>query len=59
MRALEINMGNFNGTVRFNTLPVGEIANFGPCVLADDSKNVWDHVPIEAGEKMFSLLGAH
>lgn len=28
------------------TLPVGEIAHFGEWGV-DDSKNVWDHVPVE------------
>lgn len=38
------------------TLPVGEIADFGG---ACDSKNVWDHVPIETVERIFLIKLNH
>lgn len=36
-------------------LPVGEIADFSE-FLVGDSKNIWDHVPIETVGRFFSLL---
>lgn len=38
------------------TLPVGEIADFGD---VGDSKNVWDHVPIETVERFFLMKINH
>lgn len=40
------------------TLPFGEIADFSEWRVGD-SKNVWDHVPIETVGRLISLKSNH
>lgn len=55
MRTLQKQTGGCLRILRLNTLPFSEITGFSQLGIGD-SKNIWDHVSIEAAGRFFTSI---